>query len=130
MTRMWYRYWQESDLEASPTTFDNTLIQIANTWNCPVFLANRPATGLSSGRDRSPMVIYAFRRGVSNRPARGGFISRTVSGDCVGEVQGEACGGLVAEGRVRPLSVIVGDPGNDQIAGAGQVLEQRLVQMA
>jgi len=36
------------------------------------------------------MVIYAFRRGVSNRPARGAFISRSGSGDCVGEVQGEA----------------------------------------
>jgi hypothetical protein len=51
--------------------------------------------------------MYDFRRGVSNRPARGAFISRSGSGDCFGEVHGEACGGLRAEGRVGPRGVVV-----------------------
>lgn len=59
-------------------------------------------------------MIYAFRRGLSNRPARGTLIACSKSGDCGGQVQGEACGGLVAEGRVGPRGVVVGDPGRDQ----------------
>lgn len=43
-------------------------------------------------------------------------------------MQGEAGRGLVAEGRVGPLGVVVGDSGRDQIAGVGEVAEQRLVQ--
>ena len=48
------------------------------------------------------MVIYAFRCGLSNRPARGTFIACSGRGDCGGQVQGEACRGLVAKGRVGP----------------------------
>ena len=51
-----------------------------------------------------------------------------MTGDCGGQVQGEACRGLVAEGRVGPFGVVVRDPGRDQIAGMGEVAEQRLVQ--
>jgi hypothetical protein len=76
-----------------------------------------PATGLSSGHDRSPLVIYACWRGLSNRPARGTFIAWNESGDCGGQAQCEACGGLLAKGRVRPHGVIVCHPGRDQIAG-------------
>jgi hypothetical protein len=47
------------------------------------------ATGLSSSHDRSPLVIYAFWRGLSNRPVRGTFIACSGSGDCGGQVQGE-----------------------------------------
>jgi hypothetical protein len=47
------------------------------------------ATGLSSSHDRSPLVIYAFSRGLSNRPVRGTFIACSGSGDCGGQVQGE-----------------------------------------
>ena len=41
------------------------------------------------------MVIYAFWRGLSNRPARGTFIACSGTGDCGGQVQGETCRGLV-----------------------------------
>ena len=76
------------------------------------------------------MVIYAFRRGLSNRPARGTFIACSGTGDCGGQVQGETCGGLVAEGRMGPRGVVVGDPVGDQITGMGQAAEQSLVEMA
>jgi hypothetical protein len=74
------------------------------------------------------VLIYARWRGLSNRPARGAFKLRSGSGDCGGQVQGETCRGLVADGRVGPFRVVVGDPGGDQITGVGQVAEQRLVQ--
>jgi hypothetical protein len=77
--------------------------------------------GLSSSHDRSPVVIYANRRGLSNRPARGTLIACSGSGDYGGQVQGETCGGLVAEGRVGPCGVVVCDPIGDQITGMGQV---------
>jgi len=65
---------------------------------------------------------------LSNRPARGTFIACSGPGDCGGQVQGETCGGLVANRGMRPDGVVVGDPGRDQIAGMGQVSEQGLVQ--
>lgn len=74
------------------------------------------------------MVIYAFRRGLSNRPARGTFIACSGTGDCVCQVQGETCGGLAAKGRMGPRGVVIGDPSLDQVAGMGQVPEQGLVQ--
>ena len=37
------------------------------------------------------MVIYAFRRGLRNRPTRGTFVARGGSGDCGGQVQGKTC---------------------------------------
>lgn len=49
-----------------------------------------------------------------------------------GQVAGRSLRGLLAEGRVGPFGVVVGDPGRDQIAGMGmgmcEVAEQRLVQ--
>jgi hypothetical protein len=75
-------------------------------------------------------VIYAFRRVLSNRPSRGAFITCSVTGDCGGQVQGEACGGLVSECRVGAFVVVVGHPSCDQITGMGEVAEQRLIQMA
>ena len=74
------------------------------------------------------MLIYAFWRGLSNRPARETFIACSGSGDCGGQVQGEACGGLIAEGRVGPRGVVVGDPVGNELAGMGKVAEQRLIQ--
>jgi hypothetical protein len=38
-----------------------------------------------------------------------------VTGDCGGQVQGEACWGLVAEGSVGPCCVVVVDPGCHQL---------------
>lgn len=49
-------------------------------------------------------------------------------GDCCGQAQGETCCGLVAESRVGPCGVVVGDPSRDQVAGMGKVAERRLVQ--
>lgn len=43
-------------------------------------------------------------------------------------MQGEACRGLVAEGRVGPRGVVIGDLGCEQIAGMGEVAKQCLVQ--
>lgn len=63
------------------------------------------------------MVIYAYWRGLSNRLARGTLIACSGSGDCGGQVQGEACRGLLNEGRVAPFGVVVVEPGRDQIAG-------------
>lgn len=74
------------------------------------------------------MVIYACWGGLSNRPARGTLIACSGSGDCGGQMQGETCGGLVAEGRVGPRRVVVGHPGGDQVAGMGEVSEQRFVE--
>ena len=74
------------------------------------------------------MLIYARRRGLSNRPARGAFKLRSGTGDCGGEVQREPGGGLIAQCRMRALRVVVGSPGFDQISGMGDVVEQRLVQ--
>jgi hypothetical protein len=76
------------------------------------------------------LVVYAYRRGLSNRPARRTFIACSGTGDCVGQVQREAYRGLVAEGRVRAFGVVVSDPSGDQIAGMGQIAEQRFVKMA
>ena len=73
-------------------------------------------------------MVYACWRGLSNRPARGAFISRSGSGDCGVQVRGKPYRGLVAQGRVGPFGVIVGDPGSDQVAGMGDVAEQGLVQ--
>ena len=67
------------------------------------------------------MVIYACWRELSNLPARGTLIACSGSGDCGGQMQGETCGGLVAEGRVGPRGVVVGDPGGDRVAGMGEV---------
>src|SRR5690606_326417 len=87
-----------------------------------------PATELSSRRDRSPLVIYALRRGLGNHPARGAFMLRSGTGDCGCQMQGKTCWGLVSEGRVRPFGVVVGDPSGDQIARVGDVAKQRLIQ--
>lgn len=76
------------------------------------------------------MVIYAYWRGLSNRLSRGTLIGCSGTGDFGGQVQGEACRGLVAKGRVGARGVVIGDPGRDQIAGMGEVAKQRLVQMA
>lgn len=73
-------------------------------------------------------MAYAFPPGLSNRPARGTFVACSGARDCCGQVQCEACGGLVAEGQVGPRSVVLGDPGRDQIAGMGKVAKQRLVE--
>ena len=73
------------------------------------------------------MIIYAYWRGLSNRPARETLIACSGSADCGGQVSCEACRGLVAEGRVGPCGIVVGDPGCDQITGMGEVAEQRLV---
>ncbi len=43
-------------------------------------------------------------------------------------MQGEASRALVAEGRVGPFGIVVSDPSGDQIAGTGQIAEQRFVQ--
>ena len=51
---------------------------------------------------------------------------RSGTGDCGCQVQGETCWGLVTEGRVRALGVVVGHPSRDQITGMGQVAQQRL----
>ena len=74
------------------------------------------------------MVFYACWRGLSNRPSRGTLIACSGTGDCGGQVQGETCGCLVAEGRMGPCGVVVGDPGVDQSTGMGQVAEHCLVQ--
>jgi hypothetical protein len=66
--------------------------------------------------DRSPVVIYACRRGLSNRPARGTFIACSGTGDCGGQVQGKACGGLVADPSVRHLT-----EGSRSVSGAPSV---------
>lgn len=65
---------------------------------------------------------------MSNRTARGAFIACSGTGDCGGQVQGKACGGLLAKGRVGPRGVVVGHPSRDQITGMGEVAEQRLLQ--
>ena len=73
------------------------------------------ATGLSSSHDRSPLGIYAFWRGLSNRPVRGTFIACSGSGDCGGQVQGapEVTGEQVP--NCRPLtSMATARPDNIQ----------------
>lgn len=57
-----------------------------------------------------------------NRPPRGTFIRYSGSGDCGGQVLGEACWCLVVEGPVGPRGVVVGDPGCEQIAGTRAAL--------
>ena len=46
------------------------------------------------------MLIYAYWRGLGNRPARGTLAACSGAGDCGGQVQSETCRGLVAEGRM------------------------------
>ena len=52
---------------------------------------------------------------MSNRPARGTLIACSGSGDCGGQVQGEACEGLTVRFRMQPGGVVVGAPGRHQL---------------
>ena len=73
-------------------------------------------------------MVYASWRGLSNRPARGTLIACSGSGCCGGQVQGEACGGLVAKRGMRSRGVVIGDPCRHQFAGIVEVAEQGFVQ--
>jgi hypothetical protein len=89
-------------------------------------MSSRPAIGLSSSHDRSPVVIDADPRGLSNRPAHGTFIACSGSGDCGGQMRGETCGGLVAEARMWPRGVVVSDPCCRQLSGLSPQRFQQL----
>lgn len=68
------------------------------------------------------MSIYARWRGSSDRPARSFHLARRQF-SFGGQAQGDASRDLVGEGRLGALSIVVGDPGHDPIAGLSQIAE-------
>src|SRR5690606_38353796 len=83
---------------------------------------------LSSSRDRSPVSVYAGWRKLSNRPTRGAFISRSGAGDCGGQGPRVVGRGLVIQGRMRALGVVVCGPGGNHGPRMVQVAEHGLVE--
>ena len=76
--------------------------------------ADQPPS-LHSSRGQGPMLIYACRRGLRDRPARNCHCVRVGSGDCGGRMRDEACPGRVAGRGMRPRAVAAGAPDGDRM---------------